>query len=158
MKEKIESAAPGETRQGGVLPQQRSQQCEKLNKISPPPENLETVNPEENCNNLPPIPPTKKPRITPPRKLSTRNPDTRIRRFCPGIKGGEKWREINNTRGGTFALVTVVDKGIEISSKIKNMKTGKNLETNALNRKLCEVVYDERRKSVTSLESSHSGQ
>ena len=129
--EKIESAAPGETRQGGVLPQQRSQQCEKLNKISPPPENLETENPKENSDNLPPIPLTKKQRITPPRKLSNRNPDTRIRRFCPGIIGGEKWREINNTRGGTFALVTVVDKGIEISSKIssklRNMKTGENL-------------------------------
>ena len=48
-----------------------------------------------------------------------------------------------------------MDKGIEISSKIKNMKTGKNLETNALNRKLCKIVYDEQRKSVTSLESSY---
>ena len=49
-------------------------------------------------------------------------------------------------------LVTVVDKGIQMSSKVRNPKFGNNLVKNALNKKknVTEPVTDDKKKNFAS--------
>ena len=124
---KPEAETLKENRQGGVLPQHGSQHFEEIKRIpSPRPGKLNSGNPEE----------------------------IRSRKYYPGGEGGRKWREIDTSRQGKFSLITVVDKGIRISSKVRKLKNGeKYLGKNALNKKkyVKEDVFDDKKKIFASV-------
>ena len=82
----------------------------------------------------------------PLKKTGNGNPGVRERRkFFPGVGGGKKWREFDITSDGKCALITVVEKGLEISSKPRRPKIKNDLEKNALMKLKMLFVTDERR-------------
>ena len=94
-----------------------------------------------------------KPPQEPPYINQTDNLPIRERKYFlrPGVK--KKWREFDITRGGICALITVVEKGIQISSKPRKLKNLQTQEKRTLmNQKLLNSIDEER--SQNSFDSS----
>ena len=183
---KLKIETPKDILRGGVCPQKKTPFQEKLNCCMTPPEKIISENPEDAKKFLPPtqekiktetldilrggVLPQKK--ITeqdiltkqpppPPKKIMNDNfyqveTPRKRRKYFPGEGGGRKWREFCTSRGGKFELVVVVDKGIQISSKVRKPKIGTNLEINALNKtnKIEHVIDDKKMVVMSSMNTA----